>query len=119
MRGQRWFAMAVLITVCGITTGCQTAGPRKPIVTTEPGLASSVDKDGTVVVGEGTGQPAPAKTVSWVDRHPLFSKPRDYWDTSGDNKIVKAAAATFVGVPAGMYGEVKQIIVGTPQEPRY
>jgi hypothetical protein len=119
MRGKRWFAIGVLITVYGITSGCQTAGPRKPIVTTEPGLASSVDKDGTVVVGDGAGQAAPAKTVSWVDRHPLFSKPRDYWDTSGDNKIVKAAAATFVGVPAGMYGEVKQIIVGTPQEPRY
>ena len=60
-----------------------------------------------------------AKTVTWVDRHPLFSKPRDYWDTSGDNKVVKAAAATFVGVPVGMYGEVKQIIVVRRQEPRY
>ena len=116
MRGKRWFAIGVLITVYGIISGCQTAGPRKPIVTTEPGLAGAVDNDGTVVVGDGA---APAKTVTWVDRHPLFSKPRDYWDTSGDNKIVKAAAATFVGVPVGMYGEVKQIIVGTPQEPRY
>jgi hypothetical protein len=109
----------LLVTVCGITPGCTTPGPRKPVVTTEPGLASSVDKDGTIVVGEGTGQAAPARTVTWVDRHPLFSKPRDYWDTSGDNKVVKAAAATFVGVPVGMYSEVKQIIVGTPQEPRY
>ena len=58
----------------------------------------------------------PPKTVGWVERHPLFSKPRDYWETSGDNKIVKAAAATFVGVPVGLYGEVKQIIVGAPPE---
>ena len=39
--------------------------------------------------------------------------------TSGDNKVVKAAAATFVGVPAGLYGEVKQIIVGRPADERY
>jgi hypothetical protein len=118
MRGQRWFAISVLITIYGMTLGCQSAGPKRPTVTTEPGLASSVDSDGTIAA-DGTRQIAPGKTVTWVDRHPLFSKPRDYWDTSGDNKIVKAAAATFVGVPAGMYGEVKQIIVGTPQEARY
>ena len=119
MRGQRWFAIGVLVVLYSMAVGCQSAGPRKPIVTTEPGLAGAVDSDGTVVASDGTRQVTPPKTVTWVDRHPLFSKPRDYWDTSGDNKIVKAAAATFVGVPAGMYGEVKQIIVGTPQEPRY
>src|ERR1700677_495231 len=107
MRGKRWFAIGVLITVYGITVGCQSAGPRKPVVTTEPGISSAADNEGTVVVGDGAGQVAPAKTVTWVDRHPLFSKPRDYWDTSGDNKVVKAAAATFVGVPVGMYSEVK------------
>ena len=119
MRGQRLLAIGVLLTVYGLSSGCQTSGPRKPVVTTEPGLASSVDKDGTVVVNDGTSQAAPARTVTWVDRHPLFSKPRDYWDTSGDNKVVKAAAATFVGVPVGMFGEVKQIVTGVPQEPRY
>ncbi len=55
----------------------------------------------------------PERTVTYVDRHPLFSKPRQYWESSGDNKIVKTAAATFVGVPAGIYGELKQIVVGT------
>ena len=118
MRGQRWFAIGVLITVYGMAVGCQSAGPKKPIITTEPAITSSVDSDGTIAA-DGTRQIAPAKTVTWVDRHPLFSKPRDYWDTSGDNKIVKAAAATFVGVPAGMYGEVKQIVVGVPQDPHY
>jgi hypothetical protein len=119
MRGQRWFAEIVTIVLLGMAVGCQSAGARKPVVTTEPGLAGAVDSDGTAVAADGTRQIAAPKTVTWVDRHPLFSKPRDYWDTSGDNKIVKAAAATFVGVPVGMYGEVKQIIVGTPQEPRY
>jgi hypothetical protein len=119
MRGQRWLVIAVLVGLYGMSSGCQTAGARKPVVTTDPPITSSVDNDGTVVVGDGTKTIPPARTVTWVDRHPLFSKPRDYWDTSGDNKVVKAAAATFVGVPVGMYGEVKQIIVGTPQEPRY
>jgi hypothetical protein len=76
-----------------------------------------VEKDG--VVADGTNQSAPARTVGFVDRHPLFSKPRDYWETSGDNKVVKAAAATFVGVPVGFYGEVKQIIVGRTPDDRY
>jgi hypothetical protein len=74
---------------------------------------------GTTVTAEGTREIAPPKTVSWVDRHPLFSKPRDYWESSGDNKVVKVGAATFVGVPVGFYGEVKQIILGTPADVRY
>jgi len=86
-------------------------------VTPEPSLSGAVDKD--TAVADGATTTTPAKTVSWVDRHPMFSKPRDYWETSGENKVVKAAAATFVGVPVGLYGEVKQIIVGTPTEPRY
>jgi hypothetical protein len=80
-------------------------------------MAATVESDGTVADGSQTT--SPAKTVGFVDRHPLFSKPRDYWESSGDNKVVKAAAATLVGVPVGLYGEVKQIIVGTQPEPRY
>ncbi len=109
MRGSRWLRVGVLATICGMAAGCQSGGARRTVVTPEPSLAGPADTDGA----------AQAKTVSWVDRHPLFSKPRDYWETSGDNKIVKAAAATFVGVPAGMYNEVKQIIVGTTPDPRY
>ena len=70
-------------------------------------------------VAEGTIQATPVKTVGFADRHPLFMKPRQYWESSGDNKIVKAAAATFIGVPAGFVGEVKQIFVGAPPEGRY
>jgi hypothetical protein len=118
MRGQRWLAIVVLVTLYGMSSGCQSPGPRRTVVTPEPGLAGPVDSEGTVAA-DGTRQVAPAKTVGWVERHPLFSKPRDYWETSGDNKVVKAAAATFVGVPVGFYGEVKQIIVGAPPEVRY
>ena len=57
--------------------------------------------------------------MTWVDRHPLFIKPREYYDNSGSNRVVKAAAATVIGVPAGIIGEIKQIVVGTPPELRY
>ena len=53
----------------------------------------------------------------WRDHHRAILA--ETWELSGDNKVVKAAAATFVGVPAGLYGEVKQIIVGTPTDVRY
>jgi len=113
MRGYRWFAVALVVTVYGVTFGCQSAGAPRTVISPEPSLSGTVDGDGSKVAT------APTRTVTFVDRHPLFSKPRDYWDTSGDNKVVKAAAATFVGVPVGVYGEVKQIIVGTPAEPKY
>ena len=115
MRGYRKPAIASMLIILGICAGCQSAGHPRTVVTPEPSLSGAVDGDSTVAEGKVT----PVKTTTVVDRHPLFSKPRDYWETSGDNKIVKAAAATFVGVPAGLYGEVKQIIVGVPTEPRF
>ncbi len=113
MRGYRLLALAALLTGYGVSSGCQSAGAPRTVITPEPSLSSTVDGDGTKITT------APPRNVTFVDRHPMFSKPRDYWDTSGDNKVVKAAAATFVGVPVGLYGEVKQIIVGTPVEPKY
>jgi hypothetical protein len=117
MRGYRFFGIGSVVLACAVFSGCQSPGPRRTVVTPEPGLAGPATSSGAVA--DGTQDGTPVKQVTWVDRHPLFSKPRDYWDTSGDNKIVKAAAATFVGVPVGFYGEMKQIIVGVPQEPRY
>jgi hypothetical protein len=90
--------------------GCQGTGSRRPAP--EPSLSGAIDSNGAVAEA-----PTP-KSVGYVDRHPLLSKPRDYWENSGDNKIVKAGAATFVGVPVGLYGEIKQIVVGTPPETR-
>jgi hypothetical protein len=116
MRGSRWLAMGILAVVAGVSSGCQSAGPKRTVVSAEPGLNGAVDRDGAVA--DGTVEGTPVKTVGIVDRHPLFMKPRQYWDTSGDNKIVKAAAATFLGVPAGVVGEVRQIIVGAPPEVR-
>ena len=64
------------------------------------------------VVAEKTITTAPVKTASFADRHPLFSRPRQYWENTGDSKVVRAAKATFIGVPSGFVGEVKQIFVG-------
>jgi hypothetical protein len=117
MRGYRLFAIGLLVCTYGMNSGCQSPSTTRTIVSPEPGVARTASPDGVVV--EKDPAVTPAKTVSVVDRHPLFSKPRDYWDSSGDNKIVKAAAATFVGVPAGVFGEVKQIFVGVPPAPAY
>jgi hypothetical protein len=116
MRGSRWLAMSVVAFAAGFGTGCQTVSTPKTstVVAPEPALA-----DADKAVPEKTVEAPPEKTVTFADRHPLFSKPREYWETSGNNKIVKAAAATFIGVPAGFIGEVKQIIVGAPPETRF
>jgi hypothetical protein len=116
MRGTRWLAIGVLVLVAGVGPGCQTAGtPRaSTVVTPEPALV-----EGGGAVSEKTIETTPVKTVSFADRHPLFHKPKEYWDTGGDNKLVKAAKATFIGVPVGFVGEVKQIFVGAPPEARF
>jgi hypothetical protein len=117
MRGSCRLAIALLAVVAAVNSGCQSAAPKRTVVSAEPSLNSATDPDKSVA--DGTIEATPVKTVGFVDRHPLFTKPRQYWDTSGDNKIVKAAAATFIGVPVGFAGEVKQIIVGAPPEARY
>jgi hypothetical protein len=117
MRGYRGLTLASLFFVLSVSAGCQGVGRPRTVVSPEPSLSGAVESDTTVT--DGTHTVTPVKTTTIVDRHPLFSKPRDYWETSGDNKVVKAAAATFVGVPVGIYGEFKQIIVGAPPEPRY
>jgi hypothetical protein len=62
-------------------------------------------------------KPTPSKSVTFVDRHPLFYKPRDYYESTNSNKAAKTAAAAVIGVPAGIYGELKQIVVGAPPAP--
>jgi hypothetical protein len=109
MRGLQWSVVALCISV----PGCQSAPARRPIASAEPTLTAPGEQ-GTIV-----GETTPPKTASWVDRHPLFTKPRQYYDNSGSNKVVKTAAAAVIGVPAGIVGEIKQIVVGAPPEPRY
>jgi hypothetical protein len=106
MCGRRLSAVALL----ALGAGCQSSPSPRPIARAEPGLASPSEPDSTVV------QTQPPREVTWADRHPLFTKPREYYDSSGDNRVVKAAAATVIGVPAGIIGELRQMVVGAPPQ---
>jgi hypothetical protein len=104
MRGSRTpYRAALAAVVLAAAAGCHTGPPRRT-ASAEPGLG---DPGATVVEGPPAGT-----QLTWIDRHPLFYKPRDYYDSSGDNTLVKTAAATFIGVPAGIFGELKQVVSG-------
>lgn len=109
MRGHRWLAVSLIV----LGTGCQTGASGRRVASAEPTLLPP-SEPGTSVV-----QTEPTRQVTWADRHPLFIKPREYYDNSGSNRVVKAAAATVIGVPAGIIGEIRQIVVGAPPELRY
>lgn len=109
MRIQRARILA-LFAIAMLVVGCtSTNSSYRPIAVAEP----SLDGDPTLMAEVPVARP-----VTIVDRHPLLYKPRDYYEQSGDNKLTKAAAAAFIGVPAGIIGEFRQIIVGQPA-PRY
>jgi hypothetical protein len=111
MKIQRVWAFVLLSLV--VVTGCQSSVPRRrpgALASNEPGLDPAPGTGpGTSIVEAPTARP---RSLSFVDRHPIFSRPRDLYESSGDNVIVKGAAATVVGIPAGVFGEMKQIVVG-------
>jgi len=109
----RWLKALALLAALFTVAGCHGRGSRRSSAP-EPALSGALDPTQTEPIVDS----APSKTVTYVDRHPALSKPREYWENSGDNKVVKAAAATFIGVPVGIYGEMKQIVVGAPPAPR-
>lgn len=110
LAGMRWLALAALFAA--MASGCHSGPPSRPVASAEPGLTTP--ESGTAVAAV-----PPPRTLSWVDRHPLLYKPRDYYESSGNNTIVKATAATLVGIPVGVFGELRQIVVGAPTQPRY
>ncbi len=118
MRGIRYRILGAVVLSAGFLSqaGCQTSGNKRPATVVSPGPAVS---DAGEAAGEKTIAAAPIRTTGFAARHPLFYKPKEYWESSGNRKIVKAAAATFIGVPAGLVGEVKQIIVGAPASAPY
>ena len=112
-RNARLFVFTTVVTAamacCG---GCQGMGSRR-VATAEPGLGGGIEPGSSVAS-------APSTSSGWVDRHPLFSKPRDMYASTNSNKFVKTAAATVVGVPVGLIGEIRQIVVGKPSDaPKY
>jgi len=116
--------LAIVLAISTAGVGCN--GPSKRSIkgsvgssSSEPALTAESTDSGVVAGFEppATGSVAntpPAKQISFVDRHPLFRKPQQYYDKTNSNKAVKTAAAAFVGVPSGLVGELKQIVVGKP-----
>lgn len=51
----------------------------------------------------------------FIDRHPVFYKPGEYYSTTDGNAVVRGARATFIGIPAGFVGEFKQAFRGVPK----
>jgi hypothetical protein len=64
------------------------------------------------IMPDATAGALPPEEKGFVDRHPLLSSPRNYYRDSGDNRVVKVLAGTFVGVPVGVAQEVWQIGYG-------
>jgi hypothetical protein len=121
MKTPRFGLWVVLLAL--LVTGCQSSIPRRRpggLAANEPGLDGSANGSSS---GAGSGSsiveapPARTRSISFVDRHPLLYRPRDLYESSGDNVIVKGAAATLVGIPAGLFSEMRQIVVGRPADP--
>jgi hypothetical protein len=114
-RGQRM----VSGFVCGVAllgaSGCQSGmPPKRTIASREPSLAMPGDPQPGVVVQKPVGG-----SVAFVERHPLLYKPKEMYESSGNNTLVKVAGATLVGIPVGIFGELRQIVVGRPASATY
>jgi hypothetical protein len=124
MRNRYLRLLLVLGLVCGLT-GCQGMGSkhhknksRNDLIIGEPGL----DDPGSARVGmipPGADDPTlvpgnPPRKVQWTDRHPLFRKPAEVYQNTDRGPVVNAAAATVIGIPMGIVGELRQIVVGCP-----
>jgi hypothetical protein len=121
MRGRHrllWFFLAGLSGL----TGCQGGLHHRRSLAggAEPGLSGSSNVDDAVIDPESiTTDPlmvdgSPRRKANWIDRHPLFRKPGEVYDATPGSGLAKGLKATFIGVPMGIGGEVKQIIVGCP-----
>jgi hypothetical protein len=112
MRGSYWRALVIVAAVAA--SGCQSGPSKQTLASAEPALSPPVD-GGTVVATP----PPPPKSLTFVERHPLLYKPRDYYESAGSNTVVKTVSAVVVGVPVGIVTELKQIVVGAPPDPTY
>jgi hypothetical protein len=110
MRYRRGAVALVVATSLVVGAGCHGKGHRGGLAATEPPLDVAAGGDGAPVVVA-----SPRSSPAWVDNNPIFSKPREYYANTDSNVIVKGAAATFVGVPAGIAGQVKKMVTRKPQ----
>lgn len=105
--------LLLLAALVPAMAGCRGTNGSRSLFASEPPLIDPYGGGSGALVAE-----APARQVTFVDRHPLLSKPAYYYESSGDNPLVKATAATVIGIPAGIVGEMRQIVVGQPAEVR-
>ncbi len=106
---RRNILLAGMLVVVATSTGChkhknQMRGTALDSVVSSPQF-ESMAMDGC----------APTGKTACVDRHPMLYKPRDVFNNVDHGPIMKTAAATFVGVPAGIAGEVGQVFHGCPR----
>lgn len=118
-----WVVAAALTAVLA-GAGCHGASKRPMSRGAEPALVVPAEPTLGAPIEPGAEAAGAAKagstSVTWVDRHPLFTKPKEWYETTAsDNRVVKGVAATVIGVPAGVLGELKQIVTGSPSNPRY
>jgi len=108
---RQWIRVGVVAVMTAGIVGCQGLGHKSgAVASSEPAL---MPNDGTTVVVA-----PPATSSAWAERHPLVMKPKQYYDNTQGNKLVKGAAATVIGVPAGLLGEMRQIVTGrSPNRP--
>ena len=100
MRGHRWLAVVVVMVVLA-TAGCQGTGSRRTASAPEPALSGALDSGGTLA------ETRPAKTVTVVDRHPLFSKPREYWDLRATTRSSRRPRQPSSACPSVYSAEVE------------
>ncbi|ADV64006.1 UDP-3-O-(3-hydroxymyristoyl) glucosamine N-acyltransferase [Isosphaera pallida ATCC 43644] len=104
--------MMAATLAAGLMVGSGCGGSRNlRIAGQSPELFDSplIQNEG-ITIGE-------ARRVSFVDRHPLLYKPVEWYNRAPNNPIVGVLSATVVGIPAGVLGEARQIIVGCPVRP--
>jgi hypothetical protein len=106
--------MAVTFLAAIAATGCQGGPSKRTLASADPALSPRVEGETPMVV-ESPSSPS----VAFVGRHPMLYKPREYYDNTSSNKVVKTAAAVVVGVPVGIFDELKQIVVGAPPASQY
>jgi len=92
--------------------GCASSKPKRSVIVSEPPLLS----EGLSPIDGGTeiAQAPEIRSDSFVDRHPFFTRPREYYDSTNGNKLTRTAAAAVIGVPSGIGAEIKQVFTGGP-----
>jgi hypothetical protein len=100
-------AVAALLALA-LVSGCSSMRTKKTVVSEPPLIGDA----GATLGGTAIAQAPEARVTTVADRHPLLSRPKEYYDSTNGNKLTRTAAAAVIGVPSGIGAEIKQILVG-------